>query len=425
MTRPAAPATPAPAVPTRTTCRSCGGMLTQVLDLGPIHLSDFPRAATTVTHPPVPLVLMRCLTPACGLVQLRHTTPAEWLFRLYWYRSGVNEAMVAELHDIVEQATARVDLKKSDTVVDIGANDGTLLAQYPRLGHDHLLTVAWEPAANLYEVLRPHARIVFPEFFHTAAPWDAKTKAKVVTAIAMFYDLDDPHAFLNGVTNLLHKDGVLVIQQAYLPAMLVSNGFDNICHEHLEYYDLRALEAVLAPHGLEVVDVDLRGINGGSFRATIAFEGRRPVSTKVARLRHYEQYLLGEPEAAFRQFVERVAAVRAQLQGMLEAHADTGGAVDLYAASTKSNTLLQYCGVDARLVRQAWERSPEKWGRFVGTSGIPIVSEAVGREDPPAALLVGAWQFRDQFIEREQEYLAKGGRLILPLPRVESVEVER
>jgi len=423
MTQPAKSAPVAPGPVARTRCRACEGPLAHVLSLGDIALSDFPRAAGTQVHPPVPLVLVRCLSPACGLVQLLHTTPAEWLFRLYWYRSGVNEAMVAELQDIVEQATARVDLKKGDTVVDIGANDGTLLAQYAILGHPRLLTVAWEPAANLYEVLRPQAKVLFPEFFQVATPWEAKTKAKVITAIAMFYDLDDPHAFLNGITNILHKDGVFIIQQAYLPAMLVSNAFDNVCHEHLEYYDLHALESVLAPHGLQVVDVDLRSINGGSFRATIQFEGHGTPTQKVERLRHYEAHLFQEADAAFAGFADRVQGVRSQLQAVLQAHAETGGAVDLYAASTKSNTLLQYCGIDARVVRQAWERSPEKWGRYVGTSGIPIVSEAVGREDPPAALLVGAWQFRDQFIEREHEYLAKGGRLILPLPRVESVEV--
>jgi NDP-4-keto-2,6-dideoxyhexose 3-C-methyltransferase len=411
-----------PSITPRTTCRSCGGPLLEVLSLGPIHLSDFPRSAGTTLHPAVPLTLMRCLTPACGLVQLQHTTPAEWLFRLYWYRSGVNEAMVAELKDIVEQATARVDLKKGDTVVDIGANDGTLLQQYAALGNEKLLTVAWEPAINLYEVLRPHVKVLFPEFFSVATPWEARTKAKVITAIAMFYDLEDPHGFLKGITQILHPEGVFIIQQAYLPAMLVANGFDNVCHEHLEYYDLRALEAVLAPHGLEVVDVDLRRINGGSFRATIRFEGQQKPSAKVARLRHYEAHMFHEPAATFEAFAERVGAVKTQLQAVLQAHADSGGAVDLYAASTKSNTLLQYCGVDARLVRQAWERSPEKWGRYVGTSGIPIVSEAVGREDPPAALLIGAWQWRDYFLQREDAYLQKGGRIIIPLPRVESIE---
>lgn len=124
----------------------------------------------------------------------------------------------------------------------------------------------------------------------------------------------------------------------------------------------------------------------------------------------------------FAQFAERVAAVKRQLQALLQVYAQQDLPVDLYAASTKSNTLLQVCGIDARLIRQAWERSPEKIGRYVGVSGIPIVREAEGRKEPPAALLVGAYQFREQFLQREKEYLGQGGRLIFPLPEVETVD---
>ncbi len=407
----------------RTTCRSCFAPLAPVLSLGSIYLSDFPRSAGTRTHPPVPLDLQRCTAPTCGLVQLAHTTPPDWLFRTYWYRSGVNETMVAELQDLVRQASHRVSLQPHQTVVDIGANDGTLLQQYPEALH--LTTVAWEPAANLYEVLRPHARVVFPEYFHVEQPWEEQ--ARLVTCAAMFYDLDDPHAFLEGVTKVLHPAGLLVIQQAYLPAMLRQTAFDNICHEHLAYYDLHSLEAVLAPHTLRVVDVEERPINGGSFRATVAFTGGpwRPGAAVGAFHQQEEAFYLDRPRV-FEAFAHRVARVKDQLGALLEACADHQVPVDLYAASTKSNTLLQYCGVDARVVRQAWERSPEKWGRYVGVSGIPIVSEAEGRKAPPLVLLVGAWQWKDYFLEREKEYLQAGGKMVFPLPAVETVtQVQR
>jgi len=410
----------------RNTCRSCGALLTHVLDLGDIALADFPRSAgTRRRHPAVPLVLVRCTASTCGLVQLLHTTPPEWMFHLYWYRSGVNETMVAELKDIVAHACTRVDLPPHATVVDIGANDGTLLQQYAALGQAKLLPVAWEPAANLYEVLRPHAHVLYPEYFAVSAPWEHTVRARIITAVAMFYDLDNPHAFLDGITKILHPEGVFVVQQAYLPAMLASTAFDNCCHEHLEYYDLRAMEALLAPHGLEVVDVDLRAINGGSFRTTIMFTGAGTVSPHVAAIRDMEARFFQDTPEVYAAFAHRVEDVRTQLRAMLEAYADRGAAVDLYAASTKSNTLLQYCDVDARVIRQAWERSPEKVGRYVGVSGIPIVSEAEGRGDPPAALLVGAWQFKEAFLQREQAYLQQGGRMIFPLPHVESVEHAR
>jgi NDP-4-keto-2,6-dideoxyhexose 3-C-methyltransferase len=400
-------------------CRSCGTILAPVLSLGPIYLSDFPRSAGTRAHPPVPLDLTRCTNPACTLVQLAHTTPPDWMFRQYWYRSNVNESMRAELADIVRDASSRVDLPHPAVVVDIGANDGTLLQGYPQ----GLTTVAWEPAANLYEALRPHANVLYPEYFHVEADsWGLESKAKVISCAAMFYDLDDPHAFLEGITRILHPEGVLVIQQAYLPAMLAATAFDNLCHEHLTYQDLRSLEAMLEPHGLRVFDVAKRAINGGSFRALIGFASHWGAQERVALLRQQEALFYHDRPRVFEAFAHRVERVKEQLQGVLAGYATVGGVVDLYAASTKANTLLQYVGLDARSIRQAWERSPEKVGRYVGVSAIPIVSEAEGRADPPSALLVGAYQFRDAFLAREHEYMTQGGRLIFPLPVVEVVQ---
>lgn len=417
---------PEPQVVTHTTCRICGGRLLPILSLGPLALADFPRSAGTMAHPRVPLDLLRCAAPACGLVQLAQTTPFQWLYgSIYWYRSGVNETMVAELQDIVREGLRRVYVAPGMSVVDIGANDGTLLQQYKVLLPDTpLLTVAYEPARNLYEALRPHASVLQPDAFRVDEDWPVNMLAQVVTSIAMFYDLDDPLAFVLGITRILAPHGVWIVQQAYLLDMLAKTAFDNIGHEHLEYYDLHALEYLLEPFGLVVVDVERRSINGGSFRTYIQWVGHQ-VHPRVAAMRAVEAPYHADPAPVWARFTRQAEAVRRQLRAVLEAYAAIEAPVDLYAASTKSHTLLQWAGIDARLVRQAWERSPEKVGRYVGTSGIPIVGEAEGRADPPAALLVGAWQFRDAFLRREGEYLRAGGRMIFPLPQVEIVEEGR
>lgn len=410
---------------THVRCRACGAPLEPLLSLGKLYVSDFPHSAGTRPHHAVPLDLTRCTEPTCGLVQLGTTTPPSWLYGgTYWYRSGTNEVMRAELLDVVKEACKRVEVPSGGTVVDIGANDGTLLACYPQVlgASRHPLTVGYEPARSHYEALRPHASVVFPNYFRVDTAWGPATRARIVTCIAMFYDLDDPHTFVADLTRILHPEGVLVIQQAYLFSMLAANDITNVCHEHLEYYHLRPLEKLLAQHGLEVVDVDLRAINGGSFRVYCQFKGVGKPSPKVAKFRADEDRLLEIGPQLWATFWLRTQAIKSQLQAVLQAYEEAGAPVDLYAASTKANTLLQWCQIDARAIRQAWERTPEKIGRYVGVSAIPIVSEEDGRQDPPAALLVGAWQFREQFLAREAAYLANGGRILFPLPYVESVE---
>lgn len=404
----------------RTTCRICDAPLTPVLSLGAQYLPDFPHDPATRAHPAIPLALTRCPSLTCGLVQLAHTTPREWLYRQYWYRSGVNETMRAELRDIAIAATQRVKLPRNAIVIDIGANDGTLLSQYQDLPVP-VTRIAWEPARNLYQACRPHAEVLFPEFFHVGERHWNEAKAHVITAIAMFYDLDDPHQFVTDVAKILDQDGVWVIQQAYLPTMLEQMAFDNVCHEHLGYYHLQPLEGLLAQHGLEVFHVEHRAINGGSFRAYVGWKDRRPVSQAVHAMRLAEAGMDLGSDQGWTRWDHAVTRLITRIILTVGGIVDDGGTVDVLGASTKGLTLLQACGLDSKVLRQAWERSPEKVGRYYGATGIPIVDEAVGRADPPTLLLVLAWQFREGLIEREQDYLKNGGKMCFPMPNCEVV----
>ncbi len=404
-----------------TTCRICHAPLLPILSLGSQYLSDFPAAPDTKAYPPVPLDLTRCSAPQCGLVQLAHTTPQAWMYSQYWYRSGVNESMRAELKHVVEGLVRYAPSDRQHlTVADIGANDGTLLSYYPEaLGGRRCSRVAWEPAKNLYEACRPHAEVLFPDFFHaSASEWHGQVHC--LSSVAMFYDLDDPHQFVGDVANLLHKTGVWVIQQAYLGNMLATTGYDNIGHEHLEYYHLAPLEGLLASHGLEVFHVEKRKINGGSFRTYVGWKGRHPVQGSVAAMREEEAELFKEPETLWTIFGYNVRSRITELQDALDV-ARIKGPVDLLGCSTKGSTLLQTVKIDHHKIRQAWERSPEKVGRYYGVTGIPIVAEEEGRRDPPATLLCTPWQFRDSLVKREAGYLKDGGAILFPLPTVELV----
>lgn len=400
-------------------CRVCGGELDSILPLGGLALAAFPAPGDPPSHT---APLDWCACHRCRLVQLRHTVDPTLLFtERYWYRSGVNETMRAELHDIVDCALVVVSRPRaSEVVVDVGANDGTLLQHY----RDHPWTrettrIAFEPAKSLHAALRPHAEVCLADFFPQglAHVHGIQQRVRILTSIAMFYDLDDPLAFVHAVDAILAPDGVWVVQFQDLAQMIGANAFDNIVAEHLVYYSLASFERLLRGTDLHVTHVEVRAINGGSYRIFVQ-RRTKPEDPTVDAVRASEAHV--EDWRTLETFAWRVGEVRRQITGFLDGLRAAGQIIDLYAASTKANTLLQVCGLGPDRIRQAWERSEEKWGRTTAT-GIPIVSEAAGRADPPHALLLGAWGFRDAFVQRERAFLQAGGSMIVPLPAVDLV----
>jgi len=400
-------------------CRICSGRLDTILHLGDLALSTFPAPGDP---PLVKMPLDLCACALCRTVQLRHTADRDRLYRHYWYRSGVNEVMQRELADVVQAARNRVQITPEDFVVDVGANDGTLLACYPK----GTTRVAYEPALNLQTALATHAEIRIADYFPPKI-FDHKGlfgKVKILTSIACFYGSDHPHAFVDHVRALLHPDGVWVVQFQDLHQMIAANAFDNICHEHLLYYSLASFERLIHAHGLVVTEAEVRKINGGSYRLYVqhaAQEASQRHLISLAEVRKIREWEAGcESWETLERFAWNVTEARQHINAVVSSLLEQGKTIDLYAASTKANTLLQYCGLGGDEIRQAWERSPEKCGRTTVT-GIPIVEERVGRQRPPDALFIGAWQFRDAFIARETDYLEQGGSMLLPLPHCEIV----
>src|SRR5205823_8345538 len=265
-------------------CRLCHSRnLVRILSLGNQHVSDFVTAQGDT--PRSPLELVRCTS--CNLVQLKHTFPRDSLYRHYWYRSGISSTMRKALEDIVLESCEIARPKSGDIVVDIGCNDGTLLRSYKIPG---LRLVGFEPAKNLVEEARKGTEFVFNDFFGYE-PFRRKfldSKAKLITSIAMFYDLDDPDTFVADIVKCLDPQGVWVIQQNYLCSMLEQNGFDNVGHEHLTYYCLATMNRLLNGHGLEIFDVEKNDVNGGSFRTYIARKGQFPVRETVKKMKEFE-----------------------------------------------------------------------------------------------------------------------------------------
>jgi len=392
---------------TRKTCRLCGSNnLHEVFDIGRQYINDFVPQDRIGKGLKAPLELVMC--GQCQLLQLRHSAPQELLYsRYYWYRSGVTDTMRNALKDIVSEIESMVALKSGDTVLDIGANDGTLLAAYTRPG---IYRVGCEPADNLIDMLKQKTEYVMHDFWSyqqyikLAGKWGCG-KAKVITAIGMFYDLEDPNKFIQDVRRALADDGIFVAQLMCLALMLEKNDLGNICHEHLEYYSLESLKYLFEKNGLEMFKVEKNNVNGGSYRIYARHYKGTPIVFK-------ERCALEDILA----FAKRVEDNRKRCVDFIKDEVAKGKKVYVYGASTKGNAILQYYGLDHTLITAASERSPEKWGKYTVGSWIPIVSEEDARKANPDYFLVLPWAFFDEFYKREEKWRLRGGKFIVPLP---------
>ena len=410
------------------TCRICGSSeLPTIIDLGQQCIGSLfvKGEVPSFLQQHYPLQLVRCSGKgSCGLVQLKHTISPSVLYSHYGYQSGINERMRANLLDIAIKAEQFVGLKSGDTVLDIGCNDGTLLCSYQTEGLDKL---GLDPATNIVEIAKGRGLNVINDFFsfETYAKARPNVKAKVVTSIAMFYDLEDPRKFIHDVASLLANDGVWIIEQSYLPFMLERNSFDTICHEHLEYYSLKQIEWMLEREDLLVHKIEFNDINGGSFRLFIRprqFGAVEPAKAReINRVREKEKAIGLETDAPYMAFREASLQVCQDLRNLLIELKESGKSVYIYGASTKGNTILQFCDIDQNLVAKAADRNPDKWGRFTLGTNIPIISEEQARAEKPDYFLVLPWHFFEVFKKREVAFLKRGGQFILPLPNVQII----
>ena len=406
------------------TCRNCQNKnLKHILSLGNQYLVDFLEDDGENLAAPLELVLCDPESNGCGLLQLHHTVSPDLLYRRFWYKSGVNQTIRNDLEEIVRKVEEKISLNNDDIVVDIGANDGTLLRFYK---NKSIKPTGFEPATNLLEEASMDTFKIFNEYFN-AKSFKSKfgaTKARVITSISMFYDLDKPHDFVGDIKNILDEDGIWILQMNYLVTMLENNAFDNIVHEHLEYYSLQSLEYLLNEHDLEVFDVEQNNINGGSIRVYIKFKNCKnfEVTKNVDIVRDHETKIGLENTKTYLDFAERILNIRTETCKFIEDETKDGKKIYVYGASTRGNTLLQYYELNSELILAAAERNPEKWGKKTVGSQIPIISEKQARSEKPDYFLILPWYFVEEFVKRENEFLQNGGKFVIPLPEFKIVD---
>jgi hypothetical protein len=395
--------------------------LIPVLNLGHQALTGvFPKhAKENITIGPLELVWC----PESGLLQLRHSyEPSEMYGDNYGYRSGLNQSMVNHLNDKVAYLERMISLNHGDVVVDIGSNDATTLKAY---SSKNIRRIGIDPTGKKFAKYYPEDISLVPDFFsHDAYRSMENKQANIVTSIAMFYDLETPVAFAQQIESILADNGVWHFEQSYMPSMLRLNSYDTICHEHLEYYSLGAVKNILEMAGLRLVDVAMNAVNGGSFAVTAAKASNKSIHANNAvinwLLDQEDRMGLNTPKP-FRDFEERVFRHRDDLKRLIDSLNADGKKVFGYGASTKGNVVLQFCGLTSKDIPYIAEVNPDKFGCITPGSHIPIISETEARAMNPDYFLVLPWHFKEGILRREKEYLARGGKFIIPFPEIEIV----
>lgn len=402
----------------------------KVVNLGDHYVSDFIKSeADYEGRKKYSLDLV--LNEEIGAAHLTEIPPSETMWGQYWYRSGINATMTKELGNIVDEITSRVKLNEGDVWLDIACNDGTLLKQVP----NKCFKIGIDPADDTFVAESSKvANVIVQDYFSYKAYSNATQKqAKVITTIAMFYDLLDPNPFIKDVIEALDDNGVWVLQLSYTPLMIKQLAFDNICHEHAYYHSMDSFKRLFDQHNLKIVDCSLNDVNGGSFRvyvqkniADVTSFGTSPLrdvcNFRVQSLLDYENAHYNMTDVkVWEKFQSDIEALREQTVNFIKEAKAQGKVVCGYGASTKGNTLLQWFGLDHTMIDAIAERSPYKFGlKTIGTN-IPILSEEEVRAMKPDYMIVLPWHFIAEFVQREDEYLSNGGKFIVPCPKFEII----
>ena len=402
------------------------------MDLGSYYVSDFvsnPEESNDRKKYSLDLVYVADIKA----VRFRELAPPETMWGKYWYRSGINMSMKLELKSIVDEVSKRTKLQDNDVWLDIACNDGTMFTFMP----DNVIKVGIDPCDDsYYQESSKVANSVIQEYFTKEAYYKtpyADKKCKVVTSIAMFYDLEKPADFIKDICEILDDDGVWVMQLSYTPLMIEQVAFDNICHEHTYYHSLTSIKILAEQQNMKIVDANVNDANGGSIRVYLQKKIAKPNSFGNAHLRdvcnyrissllHFEDTRVDISDAnLWLEFHTKIDSLKQDTVRFIRSEKAKGKVIAGYGASTKGNTLLQYFGLDHNDISFIAERSERKFGLYTVGTNIPIVSEDEMRNLKPDYLLVLPWTFIDEFIAREKDFLDRGGKFIVPCPKFQII----
>lgn len=404
--------------------------VTPLFSLGALHISDFLKPSEQPRGGKYHLSLSMDI--GSSLIQLDGQPPAELMWgETYWYKSGTNQFMLRALEDVVTKTKEFLPKTAAKRVwLDIASNDGSLLSF---LDSKEFYRVGIDPSSYLEAEGR--ADKIVKDYFSSAVYNEkVREKADVVTCCAMFYDLSDPISFVKQVNEVMSDDGVFVLQLSYTPLMVIQGELGNVCHEHIAYYNLKSLDYVLSRAGFKIEDLELNNVNGGSIRVYCTkTTSKRKVKTQadrdVAEIRikslfDYEKAQGFHEPTVYREFYRKMLKEMNSFLEFLRVEKANGKTFWGYGASTKGNTILQWYGLGPQDIDKIAERQERKFGLVCSGSNIPVCSEEEARRERPDYMIVFPWHFISEFVEREEEYLRKGGKFIVLSPKFEIIGYE-
>ena len=399
-------------------CRICGSTnLKKFLSLGITPLANSFLLESELNNEEKKFPLEVCFCQICKLVQLTEVVPPETMFRNYLYVSSTTATLKAHFMKMAEDISKEFNLGSQSVAVDVGSNDGLLLAGFQKIG---VKSIGVEPASNLAKIANQNGLDTINDFFNEISAMQIIKKAEnvdVVTATNVFAHVNNIRDFAKNVKTILNNDGIFAIEIQYFVNTIEQMTFDNIYHEHLSYFTLTSLVNFFRLQGMEVFKAQRINTHGGSLRVFVRMpDGNHMTDESIALLLNYEKNLGIDKFETLLKFAEKVYKARSDFIKYIKDIKSKGKTIIGYGAPAKANTLLNFCGIGKESIDWIVEDNLLKQGLYGPGTHIPIVSPKMLDEKKPDYILIFAWNFADEILKKTKKYAGMGVKFIIPLP---------
>ncbi len=400
-------------------CRSCKSTkLENLFSLGNLYYTGiFPKKKNS-NLPKGELKLVKC--QRCSLVQLSENFDLKKMYgNNYGYRTGLNKSMVSHIKSKIKYLRKKIQINNGDTILDIGSNDGTLLKCF---NHKKYKLIGIDPTISKFHKYYPKEIKKIPNFFTKKNLKNVlkQEKVKLITSIAMFYDLPNPISFAKDIHKILDDNGIWHLEQSYSGFMLKNLSYDTICHEHAEYYSLKSIKYIFDESNLKIVDIKFNDVNGGSFAISVA-KKNSPIKTNnlaIKKILDDEKNNGVNSTSKYKNFFKKICKEKTMLINLLSKFKKNNKLVFGYGASTKGNVILQFCNLTNNHIKFICDVNKDKENCYTPGTKIKIISENVAKKIKPDYYFVFPWHFKKFILKKEKSIIKKGTRFIFPLPKL-------